>query len=33
MNTVAELHDLQDVEELDDTYFQALLEDYLPLAG
>lgn len=25
-------HDLQDVDELDVDYFEALLEDYLPLA-
>jgi hypothetical protein len=25
-------HDLQDVDELDDDYFEALLEDYLPVA-
>jgi hypothetical protein len=25
-------HDLQDVDELDEAYFEALLEDYLPLA-
>lgn len=25
-------HDLHDVDELDDEYFHALLEDYLPLA-
>jgi hypothetical protein len=25
-------HDLQDVDELDEGYFEALLEDYLPLA-
>jgi hypothetical protein len=34
MTAVATLtgHDLQDVDELDEEYFQALLEDYLPLA-
>jgi hypothetical protein len=25
-------HDLQDIDELDEDYFEALLEDYLPLA-
>jgi hypothetical protein len=34
MTTVTPLtgHDLQDVDELDDDYFEALLEDHLPLA-
>ena len=32
MGTGAELHDLQDVEEMDDEYFAAVLEDHLPLA-
>jgi hypothetical protein len=34
MTTVTPLtgHDLQDVDELDDEYFEALLEDHLPLA-
>jgi hypothetical protein len=32
MGAGAELHDLQDIDELDDEYFTTVLEDYLPLA-